>query len=261
MTARYRVRRRDFQFISGVGVWCPKSQAKATLLTTVDVDTGYVGVLMVTGKSPDNFMVRSIAVYVDKVRAEKTKLRYDNEVAMRQLADRIASFRHPRSSILKPISRAEHQSVGGVEREHQSIQVAARALRTDIRGRTGEDIIPGHELFPWILRHSAWVHNRFLPHSNNGGTTQEFRTGTCCKSPLLPFVETCMIRVPIDPPGQRRKLDMQMDERNLAWETRRNRWPCGAHSARYGHWTNGAKVGQTPSNSAGTGGKNPRVES
>ena len=136
---------------------------------------------------------------------------------------------------LEPINRAEHQSVGGVERARQSIQVAARALRTDIRGRTGDDMTPGHELFLWMLRHSAWVHNRFQPQSNSGGTTKEIRTGTCCKSPVLPFIETCTIRVPIDPPGQRRKLYVQMDERSVGWETRRKRWPCGAHSARYGH--------------------------
>ena len=45
----------DFQFISGVAVWCPEAQAKATVLTMVDMDSGYVGVLMVSGKSPDNF--------------------------------------------------------------------------------------------------------------------------------------------------------------------------------------------------------------
>ena len=48
----------------------------------VDMDSGYVGVLMVSGKSPDNFAVRSSSSFVDKLRAEKTRLRYDNEPAM-----------------------------------------------------------------------------------------------------------------------------------------------------------------------------------
>ena len=34
----------DFQFISGVAVWSPEAHAKATVLTMVDVDTGYVEV-------------------------------------------------------------------------------------------------------------------------------------------------------------------------------------------------------------------------
>ena len=45
----------DFQFISGVAVWCPEAHAKTTVLTMVDMDTRYVGVLMVSGKSTDNF--------------------------------------------------------------------------------------------------------------------------------------------------------------------------------------------------------------
>ena len=53
----------DCQFISGVAVWCPEAHAKAAVLTMVDMDTGYVGVMMVSGKSPDNFMVRSTASF------------------------------------------------------------------------------------------------------------------------------------------------------------------------------------------------------
>ena len=61
----------------------------------------------------------------------------------------------------------------------------------------------------WMLRHAAGAHNRFQPQSHRGGTLWEGRKGTCCRSPLLPFMEACMIRVPMDPPSLRRKLDVQ----------------------------------------------------
>ena len=70
----------DVQFISGVAVWCPEAHAKATVLTMVDMDSWYVRVLMVSGKSPDKIMVRSTASFVDKLRTEKTRLRYDKAV-------------------------------------------------------------------------------------------------------------------------------------------------------------------------------------
>ena len=104
--ARYRACKWTFtffQFISGVAVWCPEAHAKADVLTMVDMDTGYVGVLMVSGKSPDNFIVRSTASFVDKLKAEKTRLRYDNEPAMRQLAEKTATLRQPRTAILEPV--------------------------------------------------------------------------------------------------------------------------------------------------------------
>ena len=72
----------------------------------VDMDTEYVGVVMVTGKSPDKFMVRSTASRVDKLRSEKARVRYDTEPAMRLRVERIAAFRHLRSAIFEPVNRA-----------------------------------------------------------------------------------------------------------------------------------------------------------
>ena len=46
-----------------------------------------------------------------------------------------------------------------------------------------------------------------------------------------------MIRVPMDPPGLRRKLDVQWMKGNLCWKARRERWSCSAHSAWNRHWT------------------------
>ena len=164
---------------------------------------------MVSVKTPDNVTVRSSPSFVDKLKAEKTRLRYNNDPAMRLLAEKIAAFCHPWTTILEPNNRAEHQSVGVVERAHQNIQAATRALGVDIRARIGEDIVPGHALFQWMLRHAAWSHNRFQPQSHRGGNPWEIRTGKCYKSPLLLFMEKCMIRVPIDPPGLRTKLNVQ----------------------------------------------------
>ena len=118
-------------------------------------------------------MVKSTASFWDKLREEKTRLRHDNEPAMRQLAVKISTFRHPRTTILEPINRAEHQSVEGVERAHLNLQAATRALRTDLRARTGEDIVPGHALSQWLLRDAAWAQNRFQPQSHRGGTHKE----------------------------------------------------------------------------------------
>jgi hypothetical protein len=79
----------------------------------------------------------------------------------------------------------------------------------DVKARTGEAIIPGRALFPWMVRHVGWSLTRFQPHGSRGQTSFESRTGTIYKSALVNFAETVMIRVPIDPPGLRKKLDTQ----------------------------------------------------
>ena len=64
-------------------------------------------------------------------------LRYDNELAMRLLAEKIAAFRHPRTTIPEPINRAEHQSVAGVEKEYSSCNTSTEIGHSnqDRRGR------------------------------------------------------------------------------------------------------------------------------
>ena len=127
---------------------------------------------------------------------------------MRLLNENIAAFRHPRTTILEPINRAEHQSVGGVERAHQSMQSCNTSTEIGYSNQDRRGRCAWTRTFP-VDAETAWSDNRFQPQSHRGGPPWEIRTGTCYKSPLLPFMEACMIRVPVDPPGLRRKLDVQ----------------------------------------------------
>ena len=177
------------------------------MLTMVDMDTGYVGVPMVLGNSPDNLMVRKTATFVENLRAEKNETEICQSACDATVGRENCRIPTHRSAMLEPIPCAEHQSFGGVKGAQQRNQAATRAPRTDIRARAGEDIVPGRALFQSMLRRAAWAHNRFHPQSHRGGTLGEIRAGTCYKSPLLPFT-ACMIKVPISP-GLKRKLDVQ----------------------------------------------------
>ena len=46
-------------------------------------------------KAPDNFIVRAAASFLEKVEAEKPRLRHDNEPAMGQFAKGMSAFPHP----------------------------------------------------------------------------------------------------------------------------------------------------------------------
>ena len=91
----------------------------------------------------------------------------------------------------------------------QSIQAGTRVPRTDIRARIGEDTVHGHALFQWMLRHAAWAHNRFQPHSQGGGNALGNQNGYVLHKSSTSFHGACVIRVPIDFAGLRRKLDVQ----------------------------------------------------
>ena len=199
----------DYQYMSASGDSCGELQSKATLLTVVDVDQGYMAQLVVSKKGDDAFAIRFVSSFLDRMRCDEVRLKHDNEPSLTQLVDKVKCFRMPRKTTLEPIIRAEHEMVGAVERAHRTLQANMRAMKLDIKARFLFDLVPGHTLFAWLARHVAWCVTRFQPRGARGTTAYESRTGNCYKSPLVPFAETVMVRVPIDPPGMRRKLDSQ----------------------------------------------------
>ena len=97
-------------------------------------------------------------------------------------------------------------SIGAVERGHKTLHGEERALRYDLARRTGEDCIPGHCLFEWMVRHAGWGHNKFQPHAPDGLTTHMKRFHASYKGQICPFGEIVMIRVVVDP-SFKKKLD------------------------------------------------------
>ena len=106
----------DYQYMSGTDELDTSMQAKATLLTMVDTEFGYLGLVQVAKKGDDAFAIRYLASFLDRMRCDEVRLRYDNENTMVQLTEKVRAFRSPRKTTLEPIVRAEHEMVGPVER-------------------------------------------------------------------------------------------------------------------------------------------------
>ena len=96
----------DWQFMSAAGECITargEATARITILTLVDCETGYVGALMVNHKKADPYVVKLAAAFVDRVRAELVRLRYDNEPSIVQLAENILAWRRRGGTKLEPI--------------------------------------------------------------------------------------------------------------------------------------------------------------
>ena len=68
----------DYMYVSATGEECSEQQAKATCITIVDKDQGMVGCVQVDRKGDDAFAVRFVASFMDGMRAEDVRARYDN---------------------------------------------------------------------------------------------------------------------------------------------------------------------------------------
>ena len=110
----------------------------------------------VSKKGDDDFAVRFVSSFLDRMRAEEVRLRHDGERSLVQLVQKVKAFRRPRQTMLEGTARAEHEQAGAVERAHRTLQSNVRALKLDLKARTGVNVIPGHPLFPWMCRHAAW---------------------------------------------------------------------------------------------------------
>ena len=47
-----------------------------------------------------------------------------------------------------------------------------------------------HPAMPWLVRHSAWTHDRFLPHQSDGLTSFERQFEKQYSKPVVPLLET-----------------------------------------------------------------------
>ena len=151
-------------------------------------------------------MVRSTASFLDKLRAEKTGLRYENEPALRQLAEKIAAFPSPSHD-----HPGANQSCRAPEcwRGHTSTEDGQtcenRRGHCDWRRTLSVDAETCSVVTP---ASKSW--RRYRLGNQNGHVLQKsfvsFHGG--------------VIRVPINPPGPRRKFDVQWTKR--MWVGRRD---------------------------------------
>ena len=87
------------------------------------------------------------------------------------------------------------QSQGGVERAHRTLFAQIRTLKAQIRQNYNRDISMKHPLMPWIVRHSAYIMNRYAVHSN-GCTSYFNRWNREQHTPLCEFGETVQHMLP-----------------------------------------------------------------
>ena len=99
----------DYFYLSSTGELCSEQQAKATFLSMIDVEQGYVAALQVQKKGDEAFAIRFLSSFLDRMRCDEVKLKYDNEPGMKQLVHMVRNFRSPRKTTLEPIIRAEHE--------------------------------------------------------------------------------------------------------------------------------------------------------
>jgi len=175
----------------------------------VKFDSGYVHQTVVKTEGEYPCAVRFLANSLDRQQEGDINLSFYDEPSLAAWAAKVEKFRAPNITMLEDTAHSESSQIGAVERAHRTCDSQLRALRLNVCGRTEQDVVPGHVMFPWMVRYGPFCLNRLQPRGQLGQTIFEGVNGYHCKSILVPSLEQVMIRVPIDPPGYRKKLDSQ----------------------------------------------------
>ena len=136
---------------------------------------------------------------------ERVMLQGDTEPSVKQVLNSVEACRTRLGLATEKrlIPRGSHASNGQVEKAVDTVRRNSLTLKAHLEDRIGA-AIGGHcHIYAWIMRHAAYLHNRFFSGSR-GAPAYEVMYGRGFKGKLLPFGEQCIFHKP-----SRHKGDLQ----------------------------------------------------
>ena len=147
------------------GTFVDEPRARATVLMVICKDDGNLSATEVRSKTDEygvDMVLRFLSTY------ESIEIKTDGEPSIVEIARRVQARRDKTTTLA-------HTSVGHQEMELWSVRML-RAYYLDVQERMKVRIIPGTQLFPWMLRHSVWTVVRYQSDQRTKQTPYENNT-------------------------------------------------------------------------------------
>ena len=125
---------------------------------------------------------------------EDVEIKTDGEPSIVEI-DRRVQARRDKATTLAQTSVGGHQEIGAVERANGTVQAQLRAYYLDVQERMKVRVIPGTQLFPWMLRHSVWTVVRYQSDQRTKQTPYGRTRGCRYESATVPFGEVVMATI------------------------------------------------------------------
>ena len=173
-----------------------------TLLLT-DAETGYVAAIPSPSKGQEMYthLTKMVITFLKVMRHEKLKIRADQEPALKALIGMVKE-QWPHRILVEESPLYSSQSNGRAERAIQTVRRLAASLRVATELRYEMALSSGMVAWPWLIRHAAWLHNRFHVKYNGRTCYEEFYQ-TRYKNEVVAFGECVLFMEPY--PASRRK--------------------------------------------------------
>ena len=144
-----------------------ESSSMVTILHAVDIAT-LMRKAVVRQKGMLVHVVSTIVNFLVEFRYQRVLLESDNEPSVTTVTHSLTHEVSRRrqavdgwTTIIEEIPPGNSQVVGVVERGNHKLGCQCRALRSSVEDRLGVVLLPNLPVVSWLVRHAAWIMNRF----------------------------------------------------------------------------------------------------
>ena len=170
-----------------------QSDTQVTLLTATDVLSGMGLACVVPSKGRIVYAQAELRKFVLEIGRTFGIVQCDPEASLKALVEAVTGDIGGLSYREAPTGWKQAQ--GSISNMQATLYAQIRALKLDIQHRYGMSVSVHSPLFPWIVKHSMWLLNRFL-HRSDGFTPFERRWGKKYGGALCRIAESVQFRLP-----------------------------------------------------------------
>lgn len=170
-----------------------------TILNLVDKASGWPLSIQVPRKGAEksDYVMDAAELYLNNLGHKRVTLQVDQENAIRHVAWAIQKRMGSDKVKVRESPRYSHQSQGAIEGEHSRLAGSVRTWLMDLQARYPNCMVDvNHVVFPWLVRHVAWLHARFAVRTRDKMTSYRIINGVDYLSSICTFGETVMARLP-----------------------------------------------------------------
>ena len=183
-----------------------KRQTDRLVLTAVDIQTGLATAALVPHKGRHKYSVAELKKFIYETGRTYGILQYDKRPALKALVTDVAN--ELRGMSIRATPKNWKQTRESIGKMHLTLFEQSRTLRLQLQKWLRTEVDSNHCIFPWIVKHSQFLLNRF--HTHEDGHTSYFeRWKRNYQEPLCEFGETVLFRMP----------EESRNEDDTAWHT------------------------------------------
>ena len=165
---------------------------KRLVLTAVDIQTGLATAVLVPHKGRHAYSVAELKKFIYETGRTYGILQYDKRPPLKALVTDVA--KELRGMSIRATPKNWKQTRESIDKMHLTLFEQSRTLRLQLQKRLHTEVDSNHCIFPWIVKHSQFLLNRF--HTHEDGHTSYFkRWKRDYQEPLCEFGETVLFRM------------------------------------------------------------------